>query len=101
MTHAHTVTRGGQTSHALAEAMQIMAENARDEARATMINGDFGHIDIIDRKTAESLATVLVDERLRFTCETTEQERWRFRILPESVARVCVLANLPQRRADD
>jgi len=88
-----------QTSLPLIEIIRALARCAGDieAARTKLMDG--GHIDILDKKVAENLAATLVDEGLCFSCETSGDERWRFRVPAQYVARACTLSYLSKVHA--
>jgi len=98
ITYTQIAELSEQTSLPLIEIIRALTENDGDSeaAHAALTEEDSGRIDIYERKVAENLATTLVSEGLRFTCEITGSH-WRFRIPPDSVSRVRTLGHLSRR----
>jgi hypothetical protein len=101
ITYAQIAELSDKTSLPLIEIIRALARSAGDSelARAELMHGDSGHVEITSRKVAENLATSLVGEGLPFCCETTAEEHWRFSLPAEYLPRACLLSHLPLVRA--
>jgi hypothetical protein len=99
ITYEQIAELSDETSLPLIEIIRALARCAGDSeaARAKLMNG--GHIDVTDRKVAENLARTLVEEGLCFSCETTPEDHWRFRVPAEYVARACTLTYVSRVQA--
>jgi hypothetical protein len=99
ITYEQIAELSDETSLPLIDIIRALARCAGDSeaARTKLMNG--GHIDVADRKVAENLAMTLVEEGLCFSCETTPDDHWRFRVPAEYVARACTLTYVSRVRA--
>ena len=99
ITYAQISELSEQTSLPLIEIIRALARCAGDSEAARLRLMVGGHIDIVDRKVAENLAAMLIEEGQRFSCEATEDEHWRFCVPSEYVARASTLSVPPHVRS--